>query len=83
MRCHLWLRKVPHNSLFSSQHNAVLDDNQFVIIASDGLWNVFQDQETVDFVTKGLDRGDDPRTCAALLVSEAVSVRGTTDDTAE
>lgn len=57
------------------------DDNQFVVMASDGLWDVFDDQEAIDFVATGLERGDDPRTCAALLTGEAVSVRGTTDDT--
>ena len=56
------------------------DRNQLIVMASDGLWDVFQDQEVVDYVHQCLVEGDDPKRCAARL-TQASAQRGSTDDT--
>ena len=54
--------------------------NEFIILASDGLWDVFTDQEVVDLVKKDLLSGNTPRTCAAHL-TQISAERGSKDDT--
>ena len=56
------------------------DDDEFVVLACDGLWDVFSDQEAVDFVADALASGaSSPDDVASQLVSQALK-RGTTDN---
>ena len=64
---------------------AVSDDGdggavEFLLLASDGLWDVFEDQEAVDFVRARLCAGDSAETCAARLTNAALE-RQSKDDT--
>jgi protein phosphatase 1L len=56
---------------------AVGDDTEFVVLASDGLWKVMANQEAVDDVRDTRDA----RKAAVKLVDEAVQ-RGSKDDIA-
>mmetsp|Transcript_92538 Transcript_92538/g.188396 ORF Transcript_92538/g.188396 Transcript_92538/m.188396 type:complete len:386 (-) Transcript_92538:2127-3284(-) len=51
-------------------------DGSFIVLACDGLWDVFRDQEAVDFV---LERIDEKELVAKYLVEEALR-RGSTDN---
>jgi len=48
----------------------------FLILACDGLWDVFEDQQAVDMVW---EHADDPENVAKYLVKEALA-RGSTDN---
>ncbi|XP_058770325.1 probable protein phosphatase 2C 49 [Vicia villosa] len=48
------------------------DDDEFLIIGCDGIWDVMSSQHAVSLVRKGLRRHDDPDKCARDLVMEAL-----------
>ncbi|XP_062143859.1 probable protein phosphatase 2C 49 isoform X2 [Alnus glutinosa] len=47
------------------------EDDEFLIIACDGIWDAMSSQQAVSFVRRGLRRHDDPEQCARDLVKEA------------
>lgn len=47
------------------------EDDEFLIMASDGIWDVMQNQEAVDIVCRELSQDHDPRQCAEKLVDHA------------
>ncbi|XP_004495879.1 probable protein phosphatase 2C 49 [Cicer arietinum] len=54
-------------------HQVVLtEDDEFLIIGCDGIWDVMSSQHAVSLVRKGLRRHDDPEKCARDLVMEAL-----------
>ncbi|MBA0645212.1 hypothetical protein Goklo_013337, partial [Gossypium klotzschianum] len=48
------------------------EDDEFLIIGCDGIWDVMSSQHAVSIVRKGLRRHDDPEQCARDLVMEAL-----------
>ncbi|XVE77506.1 hypothetical protein DITRI_Ditri13aG0068200 [Diplodiscus trichospermus] len=48
------------------------EDDEFLIIACDGIWDVMSSQHAVSLVRRGLERHDDPEQCAKDLVMEAL-----------
>ncbi|KAG4132702.1 hypothetical protein ERO13_D08G049800v2 [Gossypium hirsutum] len=48
------------------------EDDEFLIIGCDGIWDVMSSQHAVNIVRKGLRRHDDPEQCARDLVMEAL-----------
>ncbi|KAL8527150.1 hypothetical protein ACS0TY_005139 [Phlomoides rotata] len=48
------------------------EDDEFLIIGCDGIWDVMSSQQAVSLVRRGLRRHDDPEQCAKELVMEAL-----------
>ncbi|TKY54289.1 phosphatase 2C 13 [Spatholobus suberectus] len=55
------------------------EDDEFLIIGCDGIWDVMSSQVAVSLVRRGLRRHDDPQQCARELVKEALRLN-TTDN---
>ncbi|KAL6008737.1 hypothetical protein ACLOJK_021963 [Asimina triloba] len=51
---------------------ALTEDDEFLIIGCDGIWDVMSSQHAVSVVRRGLRRHDDPEQCARELVMEAL-----------
>ncbi|KAL4422071.1 hypothetical protein ABPG77_001539 [Micractinium sp. CCAP 211/92] len=60
---------------------ALQDDDEFVIVASDGLWDVMDSQEVAKLARRDLQRGNHPQEVAAKLSALAVK-RGSQDNIA-
>ncbi|MQM15073.1 hypothetical protein Taro_048012 [Colocasia esculenta] len=54
-------------------------DDEFLIIGSDGLWDVFRSQNAVDFARRRLQAHNDVKMCCRELVEEAIK-RGAADN---
>lgn len=73
-----WDMKLPHGSqspLISEpeiKQITLTEDDEFLIIGCDGIWDVLTSQEAVSIVKRGLNRHDDPTKCARELVMEAL-----------
>ncbi|XP_054804897.1 probable protein phosphatase 2C 13 [Prosopis cineraria] len=51
---------------------SLTENDEFLIIGCDGLWDVMSSQDAVSFVRRRLRRHDDPQQCARELVKEAL-----------
>ncbi|KNC53738.1 protein phosphatase 2C [Thecamonas trahens ATCC 50062] len=58
----------------------VLDSYEFVLLASDGVWDVFPHQDAVDFVRSRLLAGASPGAVIDALLDEAVHARSSPDN---
>ncbi|XP_047082829.1 probable protein phosphatase 2C 27 [Lolium rigidum] len=54
-------------------------DDEFLIIGSDGIWDYFSNQNSVDFARQRLQEHNDLRRCCRQIVEEAIR-RGATDN---
>ncbi|KAJ6731818.1 PROTEIN PHOSPHATASE 2C 27-RELATED [Salix purpurea] len=54
-------------------------EDEFLIIGSDGIWDVYSNQNAVDFVRKRLQEHNDLKQCCREMVGEALK-RGATDN---
>ncbi|RYR30504.1 hypothetical protein Ahy_B01g055261 [Arachis hypogaea] len=54
-------------------------EDEFLIIASDGIWDVFRSQNAVDFARRRLQEHNDVKQCCKQIVEEAIK-RGATDN---
>ncbi|KAM1745404.1 hypothetical protein FF1_012159 [Malus domestica] len=54
------------------QQVMLTEDDEFLIIGCDGIWDVMSSQYAVSLVRRGLRRHDDPQLCAEELVKEAL-----------
>jgi len=55
------------------------DDDEFIVVACDGLWDVMSDDECTDLVKKYTKSGADNTAAAQMLVEESMA-RGSTDN---
>ncbi|CAL9148429.1 unnamed protein product [Musa hybrid cultivar] len=70
-----WDLKVPPSPLIAEpefRHAILTEDDEFLIIGCDGIWDVMSSQYAVSVVRRGLRRHDDPQRCARELVMEAL-----------
>lgn len=73
-----WGMKLPHGSqspLISEpeiKQITLTEDDEFLVIGCDGIWDVLTSQEAVSIVKRGLNRHDNPTKCARELVMEAL-----------
>ncbi|XP_062084276.1 probable protein phosphatase 2C 49 [Humulus lupulus] len=73
-----WDMKFPRGSpspLISEpefQQIILTEDDEFLIMGCDGIWDVMSSQHAVSLVRRGLRRHDDPNQCARDLVMEAL-----------
>lgn len=51
---------------------SLMEDDEFLIIGCDGIWDVMSSQHAVSIVRRGLGRHDNPEQCARELVVEAL-----------
>ncbi|XP_027364379.1 probable protein phosphatase 2C 27 [Abrus precatorius] len=54
-------------------------EDEFLLIASDGIWDVFSCQNAVDFARRRLQEHNDEKLCCMEIVQEAIK-RGSTDN---
>ncbi|KAG1371402.1 putative protein phosphatase 2C 2 [Cocos nucifera] len=73
-----WDMKMPRGSpspLISEpeiRQATLTEDDEFLIIGCDGIWDVMSSEHAVSIVRRGLRRHDDPERCARELVMEAL-----------
>ncbi|KAA8527967.1 hypothetical protein F0562_035163 [Nyssa sinensis] len=53
------------------QQVLLTEDDEFLILGCDGIWDVMSNQEAVSLVRQELSRNDDPHQCARELVNQA------------
>ena len=61
------------------EHELTYED-EFLLLACDGLWDVISSQNAVQLARSQLQRHNDPAQCAADLAREAVEVRHSADN---
>ena len=54
------------------QQAFLTEEDEFMIIGCDGLWDVFSSQNAIDFARRKLQQHNDPRECSRELVNEAL-----------
>ncbi|CAF1843051.1 unnamed protein product [Brassica napus] len=73
------MKRTPHGSSKSPlisepeiKQTALTEEDEFLVMGCDGIWDVLTSQEAVSIVKRGLNRHDDPARCARELVMEAL-----------
>lgn len=80
-----WYMKLPDGSASpltaepELQHILLTEDDEFLIIGCDGIWDVISNQDAVSLVRRELRQHDDPEQCARELVNQALR-RDTSDN---
>lgn len=76
-----WCMKLPYGSTSSSSpltsdpeiHRVLLtEDDEFLIVGCDGIWDVMSNQDAVSIVRQELRMHNDPQECAKELVNQAL-----------
>ena len=62
------------------QVTTITDDDQFLLLACDGLFDVFTEEEVVEFVKENLEETGDPQKCCEALTDDAINNRNSRDN---
>lgn len=68
------MKRAPNGSSKSPliSEPSLTEEDEFLVMGCDGIWDVLTSQEAVSIVKRGLNRHDDPARCARELVMEAL-----------
>eukprot|EP00898_Chlorokybus_atmophyticus_P005549 jgi/Chlat1/5996/Chrsp4S06192 len=69
----------PLSAVPEVSYRQLLDEDEFLILGCDGLWDVFSNENAVEFATRQLQIHNDPVRCSQALVEEAIR-RDSTDN---
>jgi serine/threonine protein phosphatase PrpC len=58
----------------------ITPDDNFIVLACDGLYDVFTNDEVIQFVKAFMDRSGDSQKCCQALSYEAIKKRGAKDN---
>lgn len=58
----------------------ITDNDQFLLLACDGLFDVFTEDEVVEFVKENLEDTGDPQKCCEALTDDAINNRNSRDN---
>ncbi|KAJ6940761.1 protein phosphatase 2C 49 isoform X2 [Populus alba x Populus x berolinensis] len=72
---HSWGFPSPLISEPEFQHLVLTEEDEFLIIGCDGIWDYISSQDAVSLVRRGLRRHDDPEKCAKDLVMKALDCK--------
>ncbi|XP_052208089.1 probable protein phosphatase 2C 47 [Diospyros lotus] len=64
------------------EHIMLTEEDEFLIVACDGIWDAISNEEAVNLVRRALMRHDNPQECAKELVNEALRLNTTDNVTA-
>ncbi|PIN00425.1 Serine/threonine protein phosphatase [Handroanthus impetiginosus] len=73
-----WYMKLPYGSASpltaepELQQTLLTEDDEFLIIGCDGIWDVLSNQEAVALVRRELRHHNDPQQCARELINQAL-----------
>lgn len=59
------------------RETALTEEDEFLLIACDGLWDVFSSQEAIEYARKELRMHNDPQKCSERLINEALKRQST------
>lgn len=62
------------------QVTTITDHDQFLLLACDGLFDVFTEEEVVEFVKEKLEETGDPQKCCEALTDDAINNRNSRDN---
>ena len=65
---------------FVLQVTTITDNDQFLLLACDGLFDVFTEEEVVEFVKESLEDTGDPQKCCEALTDDAINNRNSRDN---
>ncbi|XP_024362353.1 probable protein phosphatase 2C 57 [Physcomitrium patens] len=64
--------KGPLSAVPDIQSLVLSEDDEFLLMGCDGLWDVFSNENAISFARKQLQRHNDPELCSKELVEEAL-----------
>lgn len=69
-----------HPHFLFVQVTTITNDDQFLLLACDGLFDVFTEEEVVEFVKENLEETGDPQKCCEALTDDAINNRNSRDN---
>ena len=58
----------------------IVPEDQFILLACDGLFDVFSNEDVIDFIKTFMEKHGDAQKCCQALSYEAIKKRGAKDN---